>query len=284
MENLEFTIGDVHFNDFLIFIFVILFTFIVGGALSILIIRLLKDKTNPAVYKTISKIVMYGVYAAGFYYAFAHVIKLNLPAGLAALGILGIVILTPAMPILQNLAAGIILSFERPFKEDDIVEINNNLCKVKDIMLRKTSFRALDGKIIIMPNILFMTSIPIINYSRGEFIKVRFMVDIKNHVDKDKAMLIIEKICSENPNILPNVPEKRRDKIMKIFSIPANFFSVPKNIKALAPRVMINNVNKDKLTLEVWFWIWDIFKKESIISSFYNKIIAEFEREKIKFG
>ena len=37
-----------------------------------------------------------------------------------------------------------------PFKEDDIVEVNDTLCKVKNVMLRKTSFRALDGKIITM--------------------------------------------------------------------------------------------------------------------------------------
>lgn len=284
MAEPESFVGNVAFSDFILFLFVIIFTFIVGGALHIIIIRFLKEKTRPAIYKTISKIALYGTYAAGFYFAFAKVINLNVPAGLAALGVLGIAILLPTLPVLQNLAAGMVLSFERPFKEEDIVEINGVMCKVKDVMLRKTSFRAFDGKIITVPNIMFITGTPIINYSKGEFIKVSLMVDIKNHADKDKAIEIIQNICAENPNILPNVPEKRFDRITKLLEMPANFLKIPKNVKALAPRVMVKNVNKDKLSLEVWFWIWDVFKKESIISSFYTKLMAEFEKEKVKFG
>jgi len=175
-----------------------------------MIIRSLKNKIEyPFIYKSLSKIAMYGVYALGLYVAFGKILHFNVPAGLAAIGVFGVAMLLPLVPILQNIAAGIVLSLERPFKEEDVIEVNGVLCKVKDIMLRKTRLRALDGKIMIVPNLLFVTSMPIINYTKGEFIKVALNIDIMPDSDKDKAVETIKKICTENPNILPNIPEKK---------------------------------------------------------------------------
>lgn len=278
-------IGDVSFQNFILFIFVVILTFVLGGLLNFIIIRFLKGKFEyPFVYKSLSKITMYGVYALGLYVAFGKILHFNIPAGLAAIGVLGIAMLLPMVPILQNIAAGVVLSLERPFKEEDIIEVNGILCKVKDIMLRKTRLRALDGRIVIVPNLLFVTSTPIVNYTKGEFIKVALSVDVMPDSDKDKAIETIKKICTENPNILPNIPEKKINRITKIFEIPRNFFTIPKNIKALTPQVLIKNVNKEKISLEVWFWIWDIAMKEKITSSFYQKLIEEFGKEKISFG
>ena len=277
-------IGNVTLPNFLLFLFVVILTFVAGGILNILIRRFLKGKTKPVIYKTISKIAVYGTYALGLYLAFNKIINFNVPAGLAAIGVLGIAMLLPMVPILQNIAAGAILEIERPFREEDIIEVNGELCRVKDIMLRKTRLRSLDGKIIIFPNISFMTGTPIINYSKGEFIRVTIGVDIMAGSDKGKVVNIIENICNENPNILPNIPEKKMNKIMKILEIPASFFTIPKNIKPLNPKIMIKSVNKEKISLELWFWIWDITMKEKIVSSFYEKLIEEFKKENINFG
>ena len=277
-------VGNVSFQDFLLFLFVIIFTFILGAILDRLVVRLLRERVRPVIYKSVSKIVMYGVYVFGFYFAFQRIINFNLPAGLAALGILGIALLLPTVPILQNLAAGIVIALERPFREEDIVEINNVICKVKNIGLRKTKFRTLDGKILYIPNLVFMTSASIINFSKGEFIKVVLSIDVTLDSDRNKAIGIIEKICNDNPNILPNIPEKKLNRIKKIFEIPKNFFIIPRNIKSLNPQVTIKYVDKEKISLEVWFWIWNILMKEKIVSAFYEKLIEEFNKEGIKFG
>ena len=277
-------IGNVSLQNFILFIFVVIFTFIFGELVSVLVIKFLKDKVKPFVYKLLSRIARYGIYGLGLYFAFQKIIYFNIPAGLAAIGILGIALLLPMVPILQNIASGVVIAFERPFREEDIIEIDGKLCKVKDIMLRKTRLRSLDGKIIIVPNISFITGPPIINYTSGEFIKVILTVGIALDSDKDKATEIIKKICTENPNILPNVPEKKIDKISKIFGISTDFFKIPRNIKNLDPKIMIKNINKDKIEFEVWFWIWDILTREKIISSFYSNLLQEFNKEGVKFG
>ena len=169
---------------------------------------------------------MYGVYIFGLYFAFNKIIDFNIPAALTALGILGLGLLFTTLPLLQNIAAGVVISLQRPFKEDDIVEMNGIICKVDDVMLSKTRLRALDGRIIIVPNSIFMTWTPIINYSQGEFIKVVLSFDVTYLIEKDKAIKIIEKICHENAYILPNVPEKKLNRITKILEIPKNFFTI----------------------------------------------------------
>ena len=283
MADINAFIGEITLRQIVLLLLVLIFSFIIGSLLNFIIIKYLKDRTSPFIYKTLSKIFMYGSYAAGFYFSF-KLLNFDLTASLAALGILGVLIVLPMSPILQNMVAGFVISIERPFREEDVIDYNGTLCRVKDIMLRKTKLRAFDGRIIILPNIIFMNTAPIINYSRGEFIKVTLNVDISQDSDKAKAKEIIGKICSENHSILPHIPEKKINNIINIFEVPKNFFMIPKNIKNLAPRVLTKSITKDKVSLEVWFWIWDITMKERIVSSFYDELQDDFKEAGIKFG
>ena len=269
-------LGEVSFQNFLLFIFVVILSVILGNILRLLIARFLKDKAKPVFYKALSMAVMYSIYFVGFYFAFQKILNFNIPAFLAALGILGITFLLTMLPVLQNVFAGIVLSLERPFREGDIVEVDGAICIVKDIMLRKTFLRSLDGKIIIVSNIRFVTG-SVINYSQGEFIRVDLDIDIKNDSSYQKAIDIINKILHEEPNILPHVPKKE-------FNVIQQFFVMPKNISVLEPKIFIRNVNKEKISLQVWFWIWDILRKESIVSNFYETLLQEFRNNKISFG
>jgi len=62
------------------------------------------------------------------------------------------------------------------------------------------------------------------------------------------------------------------------------FFVMPKNITVLEPKIFVSRVDRDKITLQIWFWIWDILRKEKIISDFYETLIQEFRKSKISFG
>ena len=180
------------------------------------------------------------------------------------------------LPILQNFFAGLVISVERPFKEEDIVEIDGIIGIVKDITLIKTVIRSLDGKLLIVPNMRFVTG-NVANYSKGEFIRIDLGIMIRNDANYRKAIEIINKILHENPNILPNVPKRE-------LSIIEKFFVMPKNPKVLEPLIFIKNADKDKITLQVWFWIWDILKNEKIVSDFYEKLMLEFKNDRVYFG
>src|SRR3989338_511708 len=269
-------IGAVSLQNFLLFIFVIIVTIILGNIVKIIIARLLKAKKQPVFYKTVSRLAMYVIYLLGFYFAFQRILNFNIPAVLAALGILGITLLLTMLPVLQNVFAGIVLALERPFKENEIVEIDGTVCLVKDITLRKTVLRSLGGKLITVSNIKFITD-KVVNYSKGEFIRVDLSIDLKNDLNYQKAIEIINSILHEEPNILPHVPKKELNLIEKIFAMP-------KNLTVLEPKIFIKSVDKDKISLQVWFWIWDILRKENIISNFYENLILEFKKNKINFA
>ncbi len=269
-------IGEVSLQNFLLFIFVMIVTVIIGNIANIVIVRLSKSKTKPVFYKTISRLLMYSIYLIGFYFAFQRILNFNIPAVLAALGILGITLLLTMLPVLQNIFAGIVLALERPFKENEIVEIDGAVCLVKDITIRKTVLRSLDGKMITVSNIKFITD-KVVNYSKGEFIRVDLSIDLKNDLNYQKAIEIINNILHEEPNILPHVPKKELNLMEKLFAMP-------KNLLVLEPKIFIKSAGKDKISLQVWFWIWDILRKEKIVSGFYESLLQEFKNNKIGFG
>jgi len=269
-------IGEVSLQNFLLFIFVILLTFIASNIVSRLLQKALRQKFSPIVLKSLSKISTYTIYFLGFYFAFQKILDFNITAFLAALGILGITLLLTMLPILQNFFAGLVISVERPFKEEDIVEIDGIIGIVKDITLIKTVIRSLEGKLLIVPNMRFVTG-NVANYSKGEFIKIDLRINVKNDSNYKKAIDLINKILHENPNVLPNVPKRELSVIEK-------FFVMPKNPKVLEPLIFVKNADKDKITLQVWFWIWDILKNEKIVSDFYEKLMLEFKNNKIYFG
>ena len=269
-------IGEVSLQNFLLFIFVILLTFIASNIVSRLLQKALRQKFSPIVLKSLSKISTYTIYFLGFYFAFQKILDFNITAFLAALGILGITLLLTMLPILQNFFAGLVISVERPFKEEDIVEIDGIIGIVKDITLIKTVIRSLEGKLLIVPNMRFVTG-NVANYSKGEFIKIDLRINVKNDSNYKKAIDLINKILHENPIVLPNVPKRELSVIEK-------FFVMPKNPKVLEPLIFVKNADKDKITLQVWFWIWDILKNEKIVSDFYEKLMLEFKNNKIYFG
>src|SRR3989338_6330637 len=203
----DYLLGKVSFQNFILFIFVVILSVILGNVLRLLITKFLRNKTKPVFYKALSRVVMYSVYFLGFYFAFQKILNFNVPAFLTALGILGITFLLTMLPVLQNVFAVIVLSLERPFRENDIVEIDGNICLVNDMLLRKTVLRSLDGKIITVSNMKLMTG-DIINYSTGEFIRVELKVDLRHDSDYGKAIETISKILLEDPNVLPHVPKR----------------------------------------------------------------------------
>ena len=269
-------IGEVSLQNFLLFIFVVMLTFIAANIVSRLLQKALREKFSPIVLKSLSKISTYTIYFLGFYFAFQKILDFNITAFLAALGILGITLLLTMLPILQNFFAGLVISVERPFKEEDIVEIDGIIGIVKDITLIKTVIRSLDGKLLIVPNMRFVTG-NVANYSKGEFIRIDLGIMVRNDANYRKAIEIINKILHENPNVLPNVPKRE-------LSIIEKFFVMPKNPKVLEPLIFIKNADKDKITLQVWFWIWDILKNEKIVSDFYEKLMLEFKNDRVYFG
>jgi len=120
---------------------------------------------------------------------------------IAALGAAGIAIGLALQGTLQNIAAGIMLLFLRPFQVGDFVETANATGVVKEIGLFATEFETLDGLYLLAPNSEVWGS-AVTNYSRLPKRRFDLVVGIDYKDDIDKAMAAFEALASEHDKVL----------------------------------------------------------------------------------
>ena len=94
--------------------------------------------------------------------------------------------------IAENFLAGIILAFNRPFRVDDTVQIENVFGKVKSMEFRYTKITTFDGRNVYIPNADVLTK-PVFNYTEDGFFRADFIVGIayENDVEKAKEINLI---------------------------------------------------------------------------------------------
>lgn len=123
---------------------------------------------------------------------------------LAGAGILGLALAFAFQDIASNFMSGIFLSFRKPLKVGDIVEIKGYMGRVIEINLRDTVMQTFKGKTVIIPNKEVFQN-PIENYSYLE--KRRFDLELSVGLTEDlekvhrvtlKAVSTIEALSAED--------------------------------------------------------------------------------------
>lgn len=99
----------------------------------------------------ISLVVRYSLIGMGFMLAFS-VLGLDLGKFSLMAGALGIGIGFGLQNIVSNFISGLILVFERPMQEGDVVEVNSLLGVVKNIGVRSSNIRTFSGSEVVVPN------------------------------------------------------------------------------------------------------------------------------------
>ncbi|MFC1585171.1 mechanosensitive ion channel family protein [Fibrobacterota bacterium] len=264
MKTIPLELGHITLTSFLMFVFAVAGTLMIGNGISSLIMNIFRDRIGKTYLKIIAKIVMYAVYFTGISLSLSKIIKFNLPAALAALGVFGAFCFVPTIPIMQNAIAGIFLAFIRPFREEDLIDVGGELCEVLDIMILKTKLRGRDGKIILLPNLAFITG-NIINYSRGKFLQASLSFDFKAAKSFEELRELLLRICSASPDILPNPPARKAGRLEK-------YFQETEAMERYQPQCLVNGLGHEKISVELRFWIWDIRRREEIIHDFYLEL------------
>ena len=201
-----------------------------------------------------------------------------------------------AQQTFQNIIAGIIIVVERPIRLGDWVELGGfpqaGISRVKDITLLRTVLRRIDGSIFYAPNSTLITG-NIINYTKGNFVRLNFNLEIPLNSDIDKVEKIIMDVCRKHPYVLPNIPKKRslledmieRGKIPRIEYLAEKFAKIMESgvdLNQFMPKILIKSVSSSKVILEVWIRTVDVSKKDEIISDLIREIIKDFKKNKIK--
>jgi len=120
---------------------------------------------------------------------------------ITAVGAAGLAIGLALQGTLQNIAAGVMLLFLRPFQVGDFIETANATGVVKEIGLFATEFETLDGLYLLAPNSEVWGS-PVTNYSRLPKRRFDLVVGIDYKDDIDKAMAAFEALAREHDKVL----------------------------------------------------------------------------------
>ncbi len=153
---------------------------------------------------------------------------------LAGAGILTFVLGFAFKDIGENFLAGILLAYKSPFKINDLVETLGIIGYVKDLTIRETQIKTLDGKDVFIPNGQIIKN-PLFNYTTDGFLRYHFIIGLDYGSNIKNAMTsILDEICKVE--------------------------GVIHEIKK--PTVTINEFATSTINLKVYFWI-DTLKSPS---------------------
>ncbi len=215
-------------------------------------------KKSIDIAKLISKVFYYIILLIGVFLTL-EILGLGsfLSKMLAGAGVLGIVVGFAFKEIASNLISGIIISAHRPFKTDDLVDIEGNFGKVKDIGIITTSIQTLDGQEVFVPNNLV------------------YQNTFTNYSTFNKRRVVLKSGVSYGDD-LKHVKEVAIDEVKKIDLVLENE----------AIDFYFTDIGSSTYNFELRFWIE--FKKQTdyleAMSELVVRIKERFEKEDISIA
>ncbi|AAO27114.1 putative membrane protein [Buchnera aphidicola str. Bp (Baizongia pistaciae)] len=120
---------------------------------------------------------------------------------IAILGAAGMAIGLALQGSLSNFAAGVLLVILRPFRTGEYVNLEKISGTVLNIHVFYTTFRTLDGKIVVIPNGKIISG-NIINYSREKARRNEFIIGVSYDSDIDKVIKILKNVVKNEKRVL----------------------------------------------------------------------------------
>lgn len=172
----------------------------IARIVSNLLRRVLTRRMAPAgVTHLLAQITLWTIIVAGTITALQRFF--NVTAFLTGLGILGFTVGFALQDIMKNFAAGVILLLQQPFHVGEFIGVAGFDGTVLEIDLRSTEIKALDGRIVTLPNADILTS-PIINYTRAERRRIELPVGLSYKTDTEVARRVVLEAIQHVPGFV----------------------------------------------------------------------------------
>ena len=125
----------------------------------------------------------------------------NVTPLIAGLGVTGFILGFAFQESLGNLASGMMIALNEPFKVGDVVDAAGHSGVVLEVNMMATVMRTPDGKRIVIPNKSVWGG-PIVNYNALGLRRVDLQVGIDYGEDPERAVEIIRETVSRIPGVL----------------------------------------------------------------------------------
>ncbi len=145
--------------------------------------------------------------------------------------------------IFENFLAGILLAMNRPFEKGNIIEISGFKGTVKNLDLRFTHIRNIEGKDIFIPNSNMIKGV-LVNYTKDGLLRLDFDIGLDVPSDLIAARKLIIAYLQQQPEIL----------------------------KSPVPDVLTTTIGSHTVDIKVLFWI-NIFKDKKVPPSYLGATI-----------
>lgn len=103
----------------------------------------------------------------------------------------------------ENFISGIILSFNRPFKINDTIMIDDIFGRVRAMEFRYTKIKTFDGRDVYVPNSHIIKK-AVYNYTEDGMIRLDFLVGISYEDDISTAEDLILRTVKNSPGVIDN--------------------------------------------------------------------------------
>lgn len=147
-------------------------------------------------------------------------------AVMSGTGLLGLILGFAFRDIAENFIASMLLSVQRPFKIDDVIEVNNHLGVVKKVTARATTLVDFDGNHIQIPNATVYKNV-IKNLTANPKMRGHFVLGIGFDNDIRSA----------------------QGRALEIIKAQSAVIDDP------APQVLIDNLGAATINLTIYFWV-----------------------------
>ncbi len=283
-------IFGVTIENLLLFILVVLATMIVGRLLHNLVRNTVNQWVSRRGSKILAKMLQYSIYVIGLYFGIVLFLGVsNLTALGASLGLAALGVGFASQQIIQNMMAGVMLTFDRRILLDDWIDIVGTvdfaIARVKDITLTRTTLLDPTGKLIFVPNSMIISSM-VINYTRSGFGEVAIPIRVQFTEDLERVTRVILEIAAADGCVLPNDNCVRKAKLetLLINSKMGRMLERGPSLDKFQPRVLITNVSGLEVSLSIRLWITEMQNRDEIVSDFIKRLMERFNAEKILFS
>lgn len=179
---------------------------VIAGAIAIKIIlgilgkALKKTRIDEAIHTFIKNVVKVLLWLLVIVTALG---KLGIPTStfVTVIGAGGAAIALALKDSLSNVAGGILILINKPFKKGDFIEVAGTSGSVENIDLLSTSLKTVDNKVVTVPNGSIATSV-LTNYSKEELRRVDCVFGIGYDCDIDRAKAVLADVVKSCPQAL----------------------------------------------------------------------------------
>ncbi|WP_442960349.1 mechanosensitive ion channel family protein [Pseudoalteromonas sp. CNAT2-18] len=174
-------------------------------------------------------------------------------AVMSGTGLIGLILGFAFKDIAENFISSMLLSIQRPFKIDDVIEVDGRLGVVRKVTARATTLVDFDGNHIQIPNATVYKNV-IKNFTANPKMRGHFIVGVGYDNNLRQAQQLALQCISSKTMVLSDPP----------------------------PQVLIDNLGASTANLQIYFWVdSERFSVLKVASHLMREVVDTFTEQEI---